>query len=64
MCESSAWLHRDEDDEELLLEDVIMLRPREGRIELTSILGEKRTVDADLDRVDLLNHRILLRPRG
>jgi len=62
MCESSAWLIRGEDDEELLLEDVIMMRPEGNKFILTNILGEKREIEADLDRIDLLHHRILLKP--
>lgn len=62
MCESSAWLIRAEDDEELLLEDVIMMKPDGDKFILTNILGEKREIQAVLDRIDLLHHRILLRP--
>lgn len=62
MCESSAWMIRGEDDEELLLEDVIMMKPEGSKFILTNILGEKREIEAVLDRIDLLHHRILLRP--
>ncbi len=61
MCESSAWLRKGEDDE-LLLEDVIMMKPVGGRIVLTNILGEKKEIEATLDHIDLLHHRIILRP--
>jgi len=64
MCESSAWLRRGEDEDELLLEDVIMMKPEGGRILLTNILGEKKEIEAVLDHVDLLHHRIILRPGG
>ena len=64
MCESSAWLLRGEDDEELLLEDVILLKPAGSGFVLTNILGEKKEIEAELDRIDLLHHRILLKPAG
>ena len=64
MCESSAWLQRSEDDEELLLEDVIQMIPAGQRFILTNILGEQREVEAELVQVDLLHHRIVLKPHS
>ena len=64
MCESSAWLHRSDDDEELLLEDVVQMRPEGANIVLTSILGERRVIEAELVQVDLMRHRIVLKPRS
>ena len=62
MCESSANLQKEGDLEELILEDVVMLRPVDGRIILTNILGEKKELEAEIDHIDLLYHKIILRP--
>jgi predicted RNA-binding protein len=64
MCESSAWLQTSEEAEELLLDDVMQLRPEGAKIVLTNILGEQRVVDAELVQVDLMRHRIVLRARS
>lgn len=60
MCESTAFLKKN-GDEEKLLEDVVMLKPEGGKIVLTSVLGETREVEGTVDHIDLMNHRIVLR---
>lgn len=62
MCESSAWLKKSDDNEELLLEDVVRIQPDGDRFILTNIFGEKKELKATLDHIDLLHHRIILRP--
>ena len=59
MCEASAYLYHD-GQEELLLEDVDIMRPENGKLYLCSITGEQCIVDADIKEVSLLNHRIVL----
>ena len=61
MCESSAYVRR-KDKEELFLADVVKLVPEGGKILLTSLLGEQREIEAVIDHIDLLNHKIVLRP--
>ncbi len=63
MCESSAYLMKDGNDE-LILEDVVMMKPEGDKIVLTSILGEQKEVNANIDHIDLLHHKIMLTPRG
>ena len=62
MCESSAYLLKENGQEELILEDVVLMRPGKGVIVLSNILGEKKEIEASIDNVDLLHHKILLRP--
>ncbi|MBW1807378.1 MAG: CooT family nickel-binding protein [Deltaproteobacteria bacterium] len=62
MCESSAYWQKEGDLEELILEDVVMLRPDGGRIILTNILGDRKELEAEIDHIDLLHHKIILRP--
>jgi len=64
MCESSAYLMKDGSDGELILEDVVLMKPQGDKIVLTSILGEQKEISADIDHIDLLHHKIMLRPRG
>lgn len=62
MCESTAFLKKN-GDEEKLLEDVVMLKPEGGKIILTSVLGETKEVEGAVDHIDLMNHRIVLRSK-
>jgi predicted RNA-binding protein len=60
MCESNAYLIKD-DEEELLLEDVARIKPEEdGTLSLVSILGERKTLKGTIVEIDLMAHRILL----
>jgi predicted RNA-binding protein len=60
MCESTAFLKKN-GDEEKLLEDVVMLKPEGSKIVLTSVLGETKEVEGAVDHIDLMNHRIVLK---
>ena len=62
MCESTAFLKKN-GDEEKLLEDVVMLKPKGSKIILTSVLGETKEVEGAVDHIDLMNHRIVLRSK-
>ena len=64
MCESTAYLMAESGEEELLLEDVAKLVPAQGKITLISILGETKEVSAEIDHIDLMKHRIVLRPKA
>jgi predicted RNA-binding protein len=60
MCESTAFLKKD-GKEEMLLEDVVLLKPEGNKIILKNILGETREIEAVVDHIDLMGHRIVLR---
>ena len=62
MCESTAYVKR-KDGEELLLKDVAAIRPDGTKLVLRSILGERLEFDGTIEEIDLLGHRILLKPR-
>ena len=63
MCEATVFLRRGEGVEELLLEDVCIIRPDEetGGLFLQNIFGEQRIVNAVFDVANLSGHRILLK---
>jgi predicted RNA-binding protein len=61
MCESTAYLKTGE-QEELLLEEVVMVRPENGRFILINILGDRKEVEAVIDHIDLLKHKIIFKP--
>ncbi|PLX40505.1 MAG: RNA-binding protein [Deltaproteobacteria bacterium] len=63
MCEATVFLKRGTDEEELLLEDVCIIRPDEetGGLFLQNIFGEQRIVSATFDVANLSGHRIVLK---
>jgi len=59
MCQSNAYLEHD-GQEELIIEDVGLIRPEDGKILLISIFGEEELVDAEIKEINLLHHKIVL----
>lgn len=59
MCEANVYVI-DQDTEELLLERVDTVIPREGEIYLENIFGERKTVEARIKELHLLDHKIIL----
>jgi predicted RNA-binding protein len=59
MCEANAYLIK-EGKEELVLEDIMILRPEEGGLYLQNIFGEQKRIKARVKEMNLIDHRILL----
>ncbi len=61
MCEPNAYVLKD-GEEELLLESVNFFEDRQGRIRLVNLFGEECNINADIQTISLVDHKILLRP--
>jgi predicted RNA-binding protein len=59
MCEANAYLIK-EGKEELILEDLSILRPEGESLYLQNIFGEQKRIKARIKEMNLLDHRILL----
>lgn len=59
MCEANAYLLK-EGKEELILEDISVLRPEKEGLYLQNIFGEQKRVRARIREMNLLDHRIVL----
>ncbi len=59
MCEANAYLVK-EGKEELVLEDISILRPEKGELYLQNIFGEQKRIKARIKEMNLIDHRILL----
>jgi predicted RNA-binding protein len=59
MCEANAYLLK-EGKEELILEDISVLRPEKEELYLQNIFGEQKRVKARIREMNLLDHRIIL----
>lgn len=60
MCEAAVFLDR-EGELERVMDDVVELRPEEGKLLLVDVFGEQKLVSAKISRVELMDHRIILR---
>jgi predicted RNA-binding protein len=61
MCEASAYLLKD-GDEELLLESVDQLESEGNQIKIINIFGEQKKVKAKIKALSLVDHKIVLEP--
>ena len=59
MCEANAYLMK-EGKEELILEDISILRPEKDELYLQNIFGEQKRIKARIKEMNLIDHRILL----
>jgi predicted RNA-binding protein len=59
MCEANAYLVK-EGKEELVLEDISILRPEKEGLYLQNIFGEQKRIKAHIKEMNLIDHRILL----
>jgi predicted RNA-binding protein len=62
MCESTAYVKTPK-GEDLLLKDVAAIRPEGQKLILRSLLGERVEFDGTIEEIDLMDHKILLKPR-
>jgi predicted RNA-binding protein len=60
MCETNAYLLKD-GEEELIMEDVAFVRPKDGKLELKNIFGEEKTVLGSIKEIQFLGHKILIK---
>jgi predicted RNA-binding protein len=59
MCEANAYLLK-EGKEELILEDLMILRPEQEGLYLQNIFGEQKRIKARIRELDLVEHRVIL----
>ena len=59
MCEANAYMVK-EGKEELVMEDIMILRPENDGLYLQSIFGEQKRVRARIKEMNLVDHRIIL----
>ena len=59
MCEANAYLFKD-GKEELIFEDLMILRPEQENLYLQNIFGEQKRIKARIREMNLVEHRIIL----
>lgn len=63
MCETNAFLVSDGGNEELLLDNVDIIRPGDGRVYMRNLFGEEKVVEGNIKEISLSRHRIVLEKR-
>jgi len=59
MCLSKAYFDRD-GKRELLLEEVVSIKVKDGKLLLRTLFGEQKEIGANISEIDFLTHSILL----
>jgi len=60
MCEASAYILKN-GQEELLLSDVDIIEPEDdGGLRLVNIFGEQKVIKAAIHSLNLVNHKVIL----
>lgn len=59
MCQSNAYLVKN-GKEELLMEDVTLIKPQGDELLLVGLLGETKQLKVKIKELQLMDHRILL----
>ena len=62
MCEAAAYVLRN-GQEELLLSDVDIVEPEGYGLRLVNIFGEQKVIKGDIHRLNLVNHKIILKEK-
>lgn len=63
MCEAVVFMDRGGELEKVM-DDVVEVKPEEGKLLLVDVFGEQKLVSARISRVELMDHRIILREDG
>jgi predicted RNA-binding protein len=59
MCEAAAYVLKN-GQEELVLSEVDIIEPEGDNLRLVNIFGEQKVIRADIHRLNLVNHKIIL----
>jgi len=62
MCQSTAYMLKDGKEEEIM-DDIAIIVPAGKRLRLISLFGEEKEVEASIQEINLLGHKILLKPK-
>ena len=63
MCEAKVFLES-KSGHELVMKDVVTIKPAGDSLELLDLFGEKKVISADIKEIKLLDHKVILEPRN
>ncbi|MCC5909312.1 MAG: CooT family nickel-binding protein [Clostridiaceae bacterium] len=59
MCESSAYLVTNE-GEKRIMDNVVYMKPEDGKVYLSDLLGEQKIVEGIIKEIKLIEHKIII----
>jgi len=59
MCEAIVYINK-EGKQEMVMENVVTIRPETDRLVLVDLFGETKEVDALIKEVKLVEHKVIL----
>lgn len=59
MCESNVYM-KNGNKLDMIMENVIFIEPKNGKLHLSGLLGDEMDIDAKIKEIHLLDHKILL----
>ena len=62
MCQSTAYMLKDGNEEEIMA-DIATIIPEGTTLRLVSLFGEEKKVEASIHEINLLGHKIVLKPK-
>ncbi|SHH25104.1 CooT family nickel-binding protein [Tepidibacter thalassicus] len=62
MCESTAYLIR-EDGLEKIMDNVVYMKPEDGKVYLSDLLGDQKIVDGEVKEIRLIDHKIIIQEK-
>jgi len=62
MCEANAYIEKG-GEEVLVLENVDIIEPENGKVFIKNIFGEQKLLDSRIKRISLIDHKIILEER-
>ena len=61
MCLATVYIDDDDGRREQVMQDVAWIRPVDGGLQLTTLLGESRLFQAQIESIDLMNSSIVVK---
>jgi predicted RNA-binding protein len=61
MCLATVYIEDDDSRREQVMQDVAWIGPADGGLQLTTLLGESRLFQAQIESIDLMNSLIVLK---
>jgi len=63
MCEANAYIIKNNEEQELVMESVDAVEQEQDGVKLVSIFGEQKFLKADIHSLLLVDHKIFLKEK-
>ena len=63
MCEPRAFILRENNKVEKVMDYVVSVNPYEGKVYLTDLLGKQKIIDGEVKEIRFMDHKIILKEK-